>query len=150
MVELEKIEDKEIAAFINKKIKERIDKFWLKDILIQKEFHVHHHLRETDISGFVERFIWDNLTEEQKEKVIQAINLLIEEDILIDKQPFGNYCFDLLDLAVRLENKMPGKINSKPFLIWKEKNFFNLPNPEKTDSPLRIELTEKIKRAFGK
>ena len=130
MVKLEKIQDKKISTFINKKIKESITKFWLRDILLQKEFNVHHHL-DSDVSEFFERFIWDNLTEEQRKQTIEAINILIEEDILIEKQPFGNYCFDLLDLAVRLEKDMPGKINSKPFLMWKEKNFFNLSEPEK-------------------
>ena len=150
MTKLEKIEDIRIVDLVSNLIKEKITKFWLKDILLGKRFHSSHFFGDCNEAEFFDLLIWDNLSKEQQKRVIESINLLIEEDVLIDKQPSGNYCFYLLDLATVLEKKIPACINSKPFLIWKEKNFFNLPAPEKVDSPLRKELTQKIEYAFGK
>ena len=150
MVRLENMQSVANKELVEKLVKENISKEWLKDILQQKKFSLCHYTGELSLAEFFDNYIWDNLTEEQKEKVIQAINLLIEEDILIENQPDGNYCFDLLDLAVRLENKMPGKINSKPFLIWKEKDYFNLSKPIDHSHYVIKNLDEKIKRAFGK
>ncbi len=148
MTKLEDILDLRIVALVNTLISESITKEWLKDILQGKKFKASRFDRDWSESYFFIDCVWDNLSDEQKSKVIESLNMLIEEDILINKQPFGNYCFDLLDLAILLEKKIPKRINSKPFIIWMEKDFYNLPNPENRHSPLREELRKKINYAF--
>lgn len=150
MVKLNDIEDVGKAEIVRELIKEEITKQWLKNILLGNRFRASHHSRDTSESEFFVRYVWDNLTPEQQKKVIEAVNQLIEEDILIEKQPDGNYCFHLLDLAIILEKKVPGKINSKPFLIWKEKDYFNLPQPIDHNHYVIKNLDEKIENAFEK
>ncbi len=150
MVRLDKLLNAAVIDIVKKVIDEPINKTWLKDILLGKKYHASHYFRETSEAEFFEICIWDNLTKEQQDKVIESINLLIEEDILIEKQPGGNYCFYLLDLAIILENKLPGKINSKPFMIWKEGNFSNISEPEKIDHPVRKCLAQAINQTFTK
>ena len=119
MVKLNEIGDVRKAELVKELVKEQINKNWLKEIILGKRFRASHLSRELTEVIFFERYIWDNLTEEQRKQTLEVINILIEKDILVEKQPDGNYCFDLLDLAVRLGKKSPGSINSRPFLIWK-------------------------------
>lgn len=148
MVKLKEIKNIRVLNLVNILISEKISKQWIKSILRGEKFNV------SDLGGGwseIEIFtecVWDNLSDEQRMKTIESLNMLIEEDILIDKQPFGNYCFDLLELAILLEKRLPGKINSKPFIIWMEKDFYNLSEPENIHSPLREELRKKIIHAF--
>ena len=148
MVKLKDIMNVRVLKLVKTLISEKVSKQWLKDILTGNKFTV------SDLGGGWSRIevftecIWDNLSDEQKSKVIELLNMLIEEDILVDKQPFGNYCFDLLELAILLEERLPEKINSKPFILWMEKDFYNLSEPENIHSPLREDLRKKISYAF--
>ena len=148
MADINKFSDIRDKNFVANLLKEQIDKSWLKDLLLEKKGPITS--REINASEYIEIYIWDNLSKEQKHKLIESINLLIEEDILMDKQPEGNYCFDLLDLAIKLEKIIPGSINSKPFLIWREKDYFNLPQPIDHSHSVIKNLDQKIENAFGK
>lgn len=150
MVKLNQMESIINKELVEKLIKQEISKQWLKDILQQKQFKLCHYTGELSLVEFFNNYIWDNLANKQKVKAIAALNLLIEEDILIDKQPDGNYCFDLLDLAVSLEKLTQGSINSKPFLIWKKRNYFNLPQPIDHNHYVIKNLDQKIESAFLK
>ena len=149
MTKLEKIENKKIVALVNNLIKERITKTWLKDILLGKRFQASHFFGDCSEAEFFDICIWDNLSNEQQNKAIESLNLLIEEDLFADKAYEGNYCFYLLELAISLEQYLPGKINTKPFLIWKEKNYPNLSQPIDHNHYVIKNLDQKIERFKG-
>src|SRR3990167_4826409 len=129
MVKMKDFGDKGLQIVIEKLISEDVSKKWLKDILLQKTFHASHHSRDLSLAEFFDRYIWDNLTEEQQKEVVESLNLIIEEDLLTNKLHMHNYSFHLLDFAIMLNSKLPGKINSEPFLLWKEKDYPNLTQP---------------------
>ena len=139
-----------IVNLVSNLIKEKTTKLWLKDILLGKRFHSSHFFGDCSEAEFFDLLIWENLTKEQQSETIHALNLLIEEDLFAKKAYEENYCFYLLDLAVRLEEKMPGSINAKPFLIWKEKNYPNLSQPTDHNHYVIKNLDQTIENAFGK
>ena len=87
MVKLNEFLDKGKKELVEKLISEDIDINWLRDVLLQKKFKASHHSRELGLTEFFEIYIWDNLSEEQQRKVIESLNLIIEED-LFKASPF--------------------------------------------------------------
>lgn len=160
MVKLKDFSDKHLQIIIEKIISEDISKEWLRDFLLRKKLKVGHHSRDLSLSEFFDVYIWDNLTEEQQKKIIESLNLIIEEDLFLGKQPGMNYWSHLLDFAILHEKKSPGKINVRPFIIWKKNGYPNLrnhletayltkPRPERINE-LTNELNTKIENAFMK
>lgn len=149
MVKLEDFGDKGLQIVIEKLISEDISKEWLKDVLLQKKFSVSHHSRDLCLAKFFDRFIWDNLAEEQQNKVVEALNLIIEED-LYKPVEFGSYYQDLIDMACMIEKKIPSSMNSNLILKWKNEGFPNLAKPKNYSSSLQAEFTQKIENTFRK
>lgn len=134
-----------------KLIKEEINIDWMRDMIKGKK-GIHGVGGHGDLSR-AEHFIhllWDNLTEEQRNKVIESLNLIVEEDLFKERVWEDNYCFHLLDFIILMHKKLPDKINTKPFVIWKEKNFPNLSPPDDPDRPLAKRLREQIENTFLK
>jgi len=88
------------------------------------------------------------LADEQQKEVVEAFNLIIEEDLFTEKVSEDNHCFHLLNIAILLNNKFPGKINIKPFIIWKEKDYPNLSQPIDHNHYVIKNLDQKIENAF--
>lgn len=157
MAKIEEFSDVRDKELVRKLIKENIDKQWLRELILGKKGigPSGGQSSNTLVDNF-EIYVWDNLSEEQKNKVIESLNLIIEEDLFLEKQPEMNYWSHLLDFAVLLEKKLPGKVNSKPFLIWKERSYPNLRNYVEIEystklRPERIkELDQIIESAFRK
>lgn len=151
MVKLKDFSDKHLKTAIEALLSRGVSKEWLRDFLLQKEFKVSHHSRDLSLAEFFEIFIWDNLTDEQQNKVVEALNLVIEEDLFLPTQPNYGYWSDLLDFAIFINQRFPQKINSKPFIIWKDKNYPNLINSsEQVHLDFIKKLDQKIESAFGK
>ena len=151
MVKLNEFLDKGKKELVIKLISEDVTKEWVRNVLLQKKFRVSHHSRDLSLAEFFDRYIWDNLTEEQQKKIVESLNLIIEEDLFLEKEPDYGYWSDLLDFAILLDQKYPRKISSKPFLIWKEKNYPNLLNSSERVHPEFIKkLNTKIESAFLK
>lgn len=145
MVKISKIQGEKKRNLIKTLVNEKIDKNWVRAVIIGEKGELYESLTKSQMFNL---YIWDNLTEEKRKELINNINLVIEEDILVEKQPYGNYCFDLLDVAIELNKLSDGEINKEPFLIWMDRNFDNLSESEKTDHPVRKELASLIKRNF--
>lgn len=151
MAKIHELHDVRLMELVKKLVSEKITKEWVRDLLLQKKFPASHYGREWDLESLFEICIWDNLSQGQQEKVVEALNLIVEDDLFLKKQPQYGYWSDLLDFAIMLEQKLPGKINSKPFLIWKEQNYPNLySGPDKVHSDFIKKLNKKIESAFSK
>lgn len=157
MVKLDQFLDKKKKELVTKLIKEEINIQWVRDLLLGKKGigPSGGQSSNTLVDNFG-IYVWDNLSEEQQNKVIESLNLIIEEDLFLPKQPAMGYWSDLLDFAILLEKKLPGKVNSKPFIIWKERNYPNLRNYVEMEystklRPERVkELDQIIENAFLK
>lgn len=149
MVKLDQFLDKRKKELVGKLIKEKIDKQWLRELILGKK-----GIGESTGQGcnsLADNFmiyVWDNLTEEQQNKVVESLNLIIEEDLFKERAWEDNYCFHLLDFAIVMHKKLPGKINTNPFILWKEQNFPNLSPPDDPNRPLARRLREQIDNAF--
>ena len=151
MAKINELYDVRLKELVKKLISEKITKEWVKDLLLQKKFAASHYGREWDLTELFDVCIWDNLTKEQQNNVVEYFNLIIEDDLFLESEPVINYWHYLLDFAILLNKKFPGKINSKPFIIWKERNYPNLNNPsDKTHPDFIKRINEKIERTFGK
>ena len=151
MAKIENFSDVRDKQLVRGLIKEKIDKQWLRELILGKK-----GIGESTGQGcnsLADNFmiyVWDNLTSEQQNKVVESLNLIIEEDLLTNTLHINNYSFHLLDFAILLNRKLPGKINSKPFILWKEKNYPNFSQPIDHNHPVIRDLDQKIESAFGK
>lgn len=149
MAKIDQFYNAKMKELVRKLVTESVSKEWLKDILLQKKFVASHYGREWDLVSFFDKCIWDNLTEEQQKKVVEALNLIIEED-LYKPVKFGSYYQDLIDIACMIEKKIPGSVNSSLLLKWKNEGFPNLAKPKNYSSSLQAEFTQKIESTFLK
>lgn len=139
--------DKDLVV---KLIREKIDLDWMRDMIKGKK-GIHGVGGHGDMSR-AEHFmhlLWDNLTEEQQQKVIEALNLIIEED-LYKPVVFGSYYQDLIGMVCMIEKKIAGSMNSSLILKWKNEGFPNLAKPKNYSSSLQAEFIQKIENAFLK
>ena len=151
MAKLEKLEDVRIIDLVKGLIKEKITKSWLKDMLAGKMYAASHFFRDSSEAEFFDICIWDNLTPDQQKKVIEEINILLEEDLYIKmSSETCSYLYNLITLVCLIEEKIPLSINPYKIFKWKEENYPNLTDPTDNEHPLRKSFTQKIEKAFLK